>query len=456
MVLAALIVVMVASAVPNASTQAREVINPTESSAFAPVPLNLDPHTLGGAGALVVTGLLLLLFLYRRRLYILIWVGGWVLLAASMLVASRTYSTEQARLLAYGVSQFLGILSALTFVLSVDAYPGQPRLDRNYTFVLVPLFLWFALAPLGLNASAVFAPGHVLMAGALAAAGVAYLVLLRQTRMVGAAVLGVSLLLISASHVWTVLRVASPNDPGATSALLFRMIPYLVTALGMQLMTFEDMTLELRRTNRRLENAQSKLRRAVITDPLTGCRNRRFFDEIIGRELRRHERHGIPLSLMFIDINRFKAVNDQLGHDVGDQVLQQVAAFLLANIREADYVFRWGGDEFLVLISCGEQEARARGAALQRAFMNAPETRSLPAGVGLSIGCVEVGEKVSNILSLVKIADDRMYADKRRQKAEAPEVMRLEKPRAESARRKTHPVSKPSHRRSEIEDRAQG
>ena len=456
MVLAALIVVMVAAAVPSASAQAGEAVSAVERSAIAPVPLNLDPHTLGGAGALVVTGLLLLLFLYRRRLYILIWVSGWVLLAASMLVASRTYSSEQARLLAYGVSQFLGILSALTFVLSVDAYPGQPRLDRNYAYVLVPLFLWFALAPLGLDALAVFAPGHVLMAGALAAAGIAYLVLLRQTRMVGAAVLGVSLLLISASHVWTVLRVASPNDPGAASALLFRMIPYLVTALGMQLMTFEDMTLELRRTNRRLESAQSKLRRAVITDPLTGCRNRRFFDEIIGRELRRHERHGIPLSLLFIDINRFKAVNDQLGHDVGDQVLQRVAAFLLANIREADYVFRWGGDEFLVLISCAEQEAKVRGSALQRAFMNAPETRSLPAGVGLSIGCVEVRERVSNILSLVKIADERMYADKRRQKAEAPEVMRAEKPRAESSRRKVPPASKVAQRRSEVEDRPLG
>ena len=91
-------------------------------------------------------------------------------------------------------------------------------------------------------------------------------------------------------------------------------------------MTFEDMTYELRRTNQRLETAQSKLRRMVITDPLTGCRNRRFFDEIIGRELQRHRRYGIPLSLLFVDIDRFKAINDTLGHEVGDDVLRQVAA----------------------------------------------------------------------------------------------------------------------------------
>ncbi len=103
----------------------------------------------------------------------------------------------------------------------------------------------------------------------------------------------------------------------------------LVTALGMQLMTFEDMTYELRRTNRRLESAQSDLRQLVITDTLTGCRNRRFFQEVIERELQRHRRYATPLSILFIDIDRFKVINDTLGHEVGDRVLRDVATFLL-------------------------------------------------------------------------------------------------------------------------------
>ena len=414
MVLAAVVVVTVASAVPFASAPegVAQVVGAVRTR-IAPQPIDLNPHTLGGAGALAVTGLLLLLFVYRRRLYILFWVSGWVILAASMLIAGRAYTSELASYLAYGVSQFLGILSALTLVLSADAYPSKPRVGRTYAYVLVPLFLWFALAPLPLGPAAVFAPGHVLMGGAAATAGAAFLVLLRQTRMLGAAVVGVSLVLIAGSHVWTALRVPAPDAAGATSALLFRLVTYLIAALGMQLMTFEDMTLELRRTNRRLETAQGKLRRMVITDPLTGCRNRRFFDEIIGRELQRHHRHGIPLSLLFVDIDRFKAVNDILGHEVGDQVLRQVATFLLSNIREADYVFRWGGDEFLVLISCAEDEARRRAAALQRAFAESPETRSLPAGVGLSIGCAEVHPGTSDVMALVRAADERMYENKR-------------------------------------------
>jgi diguanylate cyclase (GGDEF)-like protein len=173
------------------------------------------------------------------------------------------------------------------------------------------------------------------------------------------------------------------------------------------------MTWELRRTNRRLESAQSKLRRMVITDPLTGCRNRRFFDEIIGRELQRHRRYHIPMSVLFVDVDRFKAINDTLGHDAGDRVLREVAAFLLSNIREADYVFRWGGDEFLILLSCEEAEAARRGHALQADFARYALAASLPPGVGLSIGCAEVPDDASSVMSVIKNADERMYQNKR-------------------------------------------
>ena len=129
-------------------------------------------------------------------------------------------------------------------------------------------------------------------------------------------------------------------------------------ALGIHLLVFEDMTYELRTTNRRLEAAREELLQAAITDPLTGCHNRRFLEQVMDRELQRHARFKLPLSLLFIDINRFKAVNDSLGHEAGDRVLQYVARFLKRHIREADYVFRWGGDEFLVLITCAGEEAR--------------------------------------------------------------------------------------------------
>ncbi len=417
MVLAAAVLVLVASAlvpfVPDLTSNAVTFVAGQGASSVTATDVNL--WRVAGAGALVVTGLLLLLFFYRRRIYILFWTAGWLLVSASMFLGARPLTIgDSIGAMSYGVSQFLGILSALFFVISADAYPVRPPVRRGYALVMLAVLFWFALAPVALGGVwTVFAPGHVLIAGALAAAGVGHLILLRQVRMLGAAVVGVALLIIAGSHVWIVLRVGGPDAPGITSALGFSLVLYLIAALGMQLMTFEDMTSELRRANRRLEMAQGKLRRMVITDPLTGCRNRRFFEEIISREQQRHRRYGIPMSVLFVDVDRFKAVNDALGHDAGDRVLREVASFLLSNIREADYVFRWGGDEFLILLSCGEEEARRRGVALQTEFARYASAASLPPGVGLSLGSAEVTDGTHDVMAVIKVADERMYENKR-------------------------------------------
>jgi diguanylate cyclase (GGDEF)-like protein len=409
--LAAIVLLIAATAVPNAApVSPRDIIGAASELTYS---TQVNPRVLAGIGALVVAGMLLLLFFYRRRLYILFWVAGWLVTSSSMFAASRQFDNVKASWLAYGVAQFLGIVSTLFFVIGADAYRTRPRLQRGYAIILLPILLWFALAPLALGPSAVFAPGHLLIAGGLVAAAVGHFMLVGQPRMVGAAVVAVGLLAIAGSNAWIAITIPGPSATESARALYIQLSLYLVTALGMQLMTFEDMTYELRRTNRRLETAQGKLRRMVITDPLTGCRNRRFFDEIIGRELQRHQRHGIPMSLVFVDVNQFKAINDTLGHDIGDRVLQQVAAFLLSRTREADYVFRWGGDEFLILMSCSEIEARRRAMALQAEFTASPENAALPAGVGLSVGCAEVKDDSDDVMALIKIADERMYENKR-------------------------------------------
>ena len=422
MVLAAAVLVTVASAVPL--VPATIVATVTHQAPVNATPeQTINPFHAAGQGALVVTAVLLLLFFYRRRMYILFWTGGWLLLATSMFMAGRSFD-DLAGQLTYGVSQFLGILSGLFFVLSADAYPSRPKAGRGYAVVLLAVLLWFALGPLALGTHAVFAPGHILIAGTLAVAGAGHLMVLRQVRMLGAAIVGTSLLFIAGSHAWVVLRVDVPHSAAETSAFVFSLVLYLVAALGMQLMTFEDMTVELRRTNERLGKAQNKLRRMVITDPLTGCRNRRFFDEIIGRELQRHRRYDLPMSILFVDVDQFKAINDTLGHDVGDRVLREVAAFLLSNIREADYVFRWGGDEFLILLSCAEEEARTRGSALQVDFARYAKAAELPPGVGLSVGSAEVAGDSSDVMAPIKLADDRMYENKRMMRRRAPAAVR--------------------------------
>jgi len=384
----------------------------TSAQALAPGSTVINPHILAGCTALVVAVMLLLVYVYRRRLFILWWMGAWFLIAASMAPVSRSYANPKIGGMAYGLSQFLGVLSSLAFVVAADAYRQKPQLKRSYGLLLLPVAIYFIFLPVALGPRIVFPLGHLLIAGGMGAAAGAHLLLLRQARLLGATIVGIALLAISAINVYMGAVIGDPVQAAVTPPLVTMTVVFLVGALGQQLMAFEDMTYELRRTNARLESAQSDLRQLVITDPLTGTRNRRFFHEIIGRELQRHRRYRTPLSIVFIDIDRFKAINDTLGHETGDNVLREVAAFLLRNIREADYVFRWGGDEFLVLISCNEQEAVRRATDLQAAFAASPKLADLPPGVALSVGCVEIPMDAEDILPLIQIADERMYDDK--------------------------------------------
>src|SRR5579884_737104 len=126
---------------------------------------------------------------------------------------------------------------------------------------------------------------------------------------------------------------------------------------------------------RRLRVAEGELRairaelgHAAITDPLTGLYNRRLLGEVAMHQLEHHRRFRLPLCLVYIDVDRFKEVNDARGHAVGDRVLQHVALFINRQTRDADYLFRIGGDEFLVLMSCTAEEGLRRARELQTTF----------------------------------------------------------------------------------------
>jgi diguanylate cyclase (GGDEF)-like protein len=99
----------------------------------------------------------------------------------------------------------------------------------------------------------------------------------------------------------------------------------------------------------RLERERDAMRRFALRDPLTGLANRRALDERLGYEIARHTRHGEAFSVLALDLDGFKAVNDRFGHDAGDELLRDVAAALVDAVRAQDTVVRLGGDEFCVL-----------------------------------------------------------------------------------------------------------
>jgi diguanylate cyclase (GGDEF)-like protein len=118
----------------------------------------------------------------------------------------------------------------------------------------------------------------------------------------------------------------------------------------------ETRTQELAQRNQDLEELNHKLKEASVTDTLTGLRNRRFYYEIVETELARIQRQHADkpsdrsfLFIMMIDLDGFKAINDANGHHAGDMALSQVSDILRGCCRSTDTVFRWGGDEFLIL-----------------------------------------------------------------------------------------------------------
>ena len=99
----------------------------------------------------------------------------------------------------------------------------------------------------------------------------------------------------------------------------------------------------------RLTAANDRLASEAVSDPLTGVGNRRLLERRLDYELTRHRRNGRPLSVVVLDLDRFKEVNDTLGHQAGDQLLREVADVLRACVRDQDTIVRQGGDEFCVI-----------------------------------------------------------------------------------------------------------
>src|SRR5204862_3335489 len=135
----------------------------------------------------------------------------------------------------------------LLFVVATDAYRRVPRLRRLYGLLLMPVAIWFTLAPAALGTGAVFSPGFLLVAGSMVSAGVAHLRLARESRLLGAVIVGAMLIGFAAVHAWVATLAAIPGG----QSVMVMLVLFLLDALGMQFMTFEDMAFELHRTNRR-------------------------------------------------------------------------------------------------------------------------------------------------------------------------------------------------------------
>jgi len=162
------------------------------------------------------------------------------------------------------------------------------------------------------------------------------------------------------------------------------------------------------------ERSQKDLERMASEDPLTGAYNRRALAEFGMREMARARRHGIPLSVILIDIDYFKKINDELGHAAGDLALIETVRRLQKNLRSEDYLGRMGGEEFLILLPDTDiQQAQVLAQRIQEEFAGHPmilleQHRSITLSGGITL--LSASDNIFD--DMLRRADDAMYTAK--------------------------------------------
>jgi diguanylate cyclase (GGDEF)-like protein len=166
-----------------------------------------------------------------------------------------------------------------------------------------------------------------------------------------------------------------------------------------------------------IENARlyERALELAFTDGLTSLYNRRYLMEQIEREFSRAERNKEPLSLIMVDLDGLKEINDRFGHNEGDQFLREVGRIIKVNTRASDVAARWGGDEFMLLTPETDSSRSAKIAErirtqVEKYRMN---VNGREVGITISAGVVSYPAHASGISELIKNADEAMYNAKK-------------------------------------------
>jgi len=159
-----------------------------------------------------------------------------------------------------------------------------------------------------------------------------------------------------------------------------------------------------------------ELKVAATTDPLTGIANRRRFGELVNAEMQRCQRFDHPMSLLMIDIDHFKQINDTYGHQQGDQALLSLVNRIGKQLREVDMLGRWGGEEFIVLLPETSLElAWASAERIRLAVESAihPLAGSLEVTLTISIGISTSKGPLDSVEQMITRADTALYLAKK-------------------------------------------
>jgi diguanylate cyclase (GGDEF)-like protein len=165
-----------------------------------------------------------------------------------------------------------------------------------------------------------------------------------------------------------------------------------------------------------LKAANSKLRNAAFRDDLSGLYNHRFFHELLTGEIEAAERYRHPVSVIMLDVDNFKTINDTHGHQIGDAVLRTVGQYLLRTSRASDIPARYGGDEFVILLRDTTIDgAKIRAKAICSEIATTPiQFDGISVDITVSVGVAGYHQRAPvSKNQLINLADKAMYQSKR-------------------------------------------
>jgi diguanylate cyclase (GGDEF)-like protein len=384
------------------------------------------------AGTFLLLLLFLLLYQKIRRRAFLDWIASWAFLLVSLVLRIILPSVGENRPFVFLLH--LALLAHVVFLLRGVRHFRDERATGGPMELLwlVPVFAiawWTAIeAEHTSGASAAIA---LVLAGSYVAASIMFAI--TQGTAAGRVLLSASFLAWGIEEAILGIATVRFRDPAALPEVLryanfAAMLLEMMVAVGIIILLFEVTQARLASEMQKLVQSDQQLKEMGVRDPLTGLYNRHHFNDVIRRELANVRRYGISLSVLLADVDRFKEINDIKGHAVGDEVLKFVANYLTSCVRESDFVFRWGGDEFLVLLPRTDEGSAAQKAEeLAHRMPRIPATDQLQPT--LSVGWATHRMDAEFPMTLAQ-ADARMYEMKAKGKKEREERERGPLPHA--------------------------
>jgi diguanylate cyclase (GGDEF)-like protein len=214
--------------------------------------------------------------------------------------------------------------------------------------------------------------------------------------------------------VFIAAHLQSPRPTNAMVAAHLTIVMLSLVAGTLMCLQVQSIRARLRQQKRELESALVQIRDLAMRDELTGLFNRRQMSELMALELRRCERSGQPLLLAQLDIDLFKEINDTHGHTAGDRALKAFADVVSGELRSGDVLARWGGEEFVLLLS---EARKSHAAELLERLRKSVECASIPGdgediGMTVSIGWTE-HQRGEPLEATLERADSALYEAKR-------------------------------------------